>query len=290
MTTREQTALQKQLETIIFGTTTPAGKSFDLSLLALILASVAVVMLDSVEPYHDRYGLLFARLELGFTLVFTFEYLVRIWCTRNRAAYVTSFWGVVDLLAVLPTYVALMVPEAAPLLIIRLIRVMRIFRVLRLLELFAELTEILKVLRNTARTILVFFVLVMIVVVVFACLIYVIEGPQHGFTSIPMSVYWAVVTITTVGYGDLTPQTGLGKSVAAFGMLVGYSILAVPTAIITTKLWERLSRKRSVFVNWNCPVCSHGEHSPDALFCKRCGGELDIPEEVRTAALEQENP
>ena len=165
MTTHEQTALQKQLETIIFGTTTPAGRAFDLSLLALILASVAVVMLDSVEPYHDRHGMLFARLELGFTLVFTLEYLVRIWCTRNRGAYVTSFWGVVDLLAVLPTYVALMVPEAAPLLIIRLIRVMRIFRVLRLLELFAELTEILKVLRNTARTILVFFVLVMIVVV-----------------------------------------------------------------------------------------------------------------------------
>ena len=289
MTSREQSELQKRVEVIIFGTTTPAGKAFDLALLGLILASVVVVMLDSVLVYHNRHGALFSDLEMAFTLAFTAEYLVRIWSVRNRPAYITSFWGVVDLLAVLPTYIALVIPEAAPLLIIRLIRVMRIFRVLRLLELFAELTEILKVLRNTARTILVFFVLVMIVVVVFACLIYVVEGPEHGFTCIPMSVYWAVVTITTVGYGDLTPQTGLGKSIAAFGMLVGYSILAVPTAIITTKLWERLNKRRLLYVNWNCPVCSGGEHAPDAEFCKHCGGELDMPESVRQAALQQEN-
>ncbi len=286
---REQTALQERFEVIIFGTGTPAGKAFDLILLGLIVASVVVVMLDSVVPFNTRHGVLFARLELAFTLAFTVEYLIRIWSVHNRPAYITSFWGIVDLLAVLPTYVALLIPEAAPLLIIRLIRVMRIFRVLRLLELFAELTEILKVLQNTARTILVFFVLVMIVVVVFACLLYVVEGPERGFTSIPMSVYWAVVTITTVGYGDLTPQTGLGKSIAAFGMLVGYSILAVPTAIITTKLWERLSRRRASYANWNCPVCSGGEHTPDAAFCKHCGGKLDMPGSVRKAALEQEN-
>jgi voltage-gated potassium channel len=222
-------------------------------------------------------------------LLFTAEYFTRIWTTGNRLAYVTSFWGIVDLLALLPTYIAFLIPEAAPLLIIRLIRVMRIFRVLSLFELFAELTEIIKVLRNTARTILVFFVLVMIVVVVFACLIYVIEGPEHGFTSIPVSVYWAVVTITTVGYGDLTPQTGLGKSLAAFGMLVGYSILAVPTAIITAKLWERLNKRRILYVNWNCPICSAGEHTPDADFCKHCGGKLDMPESVRSAASGLEN-
>jgi voltage-gated potassium channel len=129
----------------------------------------------------------------------------------------------------------------------------------------------------------------MIVVIVFACLIYVIEGPEHGFSSIPLSVYWAVVTITTVGYGDLTPQTGLGKTLAAFGMLVGYSILAVPTAIITAKLWERLNKRRILYVNWNCPICSAGEHTPDAHFCKQCGGKLDMPESVRNTASGLEN-
>ena len=281
MTEREQSVVQKRVETIIFGTTTPAGKTFDISLLLIIVCSVTVVMLDSVASLHQQYGTLFAQLEMGFTVAFTIEYAARVWSARNRFAYITSFWGRIVLLALLPTYVAILVPEAAPLLVIRLIRVMRIFRVLRLLELFAELTEILKVLRNTARSILVFFVLVMVVVVVFACLIYVVEGPEHGFTSIPMSVYWAVVTITTVGYGDLTPQTGIGRTIAAFGMLVGYSILAVPTAIITTKLWERLNNRKPVWVNWNCPVCSKGEHTADADYCKHCGGELDMPSALR---------
>lgn len=289
MSIRNQSTRQQQLESIIFGTTTPAGKAFDLTLLAMIIISVVVVMMDSVATLHEQHGHFFMRLEIAFTLLFTVEYFTRIWATSNRAAYLTSFWGIIDLLALLPTYIAFLIPEAAPLLIIRLIRVMRIFRVLSLFELFAELTEIIKVLRNTARTILVFFVLVMIVVVVFACLIYVIEGPEHGFTSIPVSVYWAVVTITTVGYGDLTPQTGLGKSLAAFGMLVGYSILAVPTAIITAKLWERLNKRRILYANWNCPICSAGEHTPDADFCKHCGGKLDMPESVRSAASGLEN-
>jgi len=283
---RHQSSAQKRFETIIFGTTTPWGKAFDVGLLLVILCSVIVVMLDSVAPLHQQHGVLFARLEMAFTAAFTVEYVARIWSVRNRIAYALSFWGVVDLLALLPTYIALLVPEAAPLLVIRLIRVMRIFRVLRLLEMFAELNEILKVLRSTARSIAVFFVLVMVVVVVFACLIYVIEGPEHGFTSIPMSVYWAVVTITTVGYGDLTPQTGVGRSIASLGMLVGYSILAVPTAIITAKLWERLNNRKPVWANWNCPICSKGEHTHDAEFCKHCGGELDIPDSVRNKSLE----
>ena len=178
-------------------------------LLLMIVASVAIVMLDSMASLHQSYGPLFWRIEFGFTLLFTIEYLSRLWCVGNRRAYATSFWGFVDLLSILPTYVALVVPEAAPLLIIRLLRVMRVFRVLRLLEMFAELREILTVLRNTARTIFVFFALVMVVVVIFACLLYVVEGPRNGFTSIPMSIYWAIVTITTVGYGDIAPQTNV---------------------------------------------------------------------------------
>ncbi len=278
---RQQTPLQERIETIIFGTTTPAGRNFDLLLLVMILASVAVVMFDSIMPIHAQHGQLMHEIEVAFTLAFTAEYVVRIWCVRKRSAYIFSFWGVVDLLSILPTYIALLLPQAAPLLIIRLIRVMRIFRVLRLLELFSELSEIIAVMRNTSRSIFVFFIMVIIVVICFACLIYVIEGPEHGFTSIPYSIYWAVVTITTVGYGDVTPQTDMGKALAALGMLVGYSILAVPTAIITTKLWERLNNRKAIYLNWNCPVCGGGHHALDAIYCKHCAAKLDVPPELR---------
>ena len=284
MTDRQQSQRQHQIETVIFGTTTPAGRNFDLLLLLMIVASVAIVMLDSIAPLHTAYGNLFWQVEFAFTVAFTVEYFVRIWCAGNRKAYVTSFWGFVDLLSILPTYIALVAPEAAPLLIIRLFRVMRVFRVLRLLEMFAELREILTVLRNTARTIFVFFALVMVVVVIFACLLYVVEGPANGFTSIPTTIYWAIVTITTVGYGDVTPQTDLGRALAAMGMLIGYSILAVPTAIITAKLWDRLNNRKSSHLNWNCPVCMGVGHEADAKFCKHCSAELDIPDEVRLEA------
>lgn len=284
MEIRTQSARQKQLEAIIFGTETRAGRTFDLLLLFSIITSVAVVIIDSLAGVHARFGSTLYLIELSFTLLFTLEYVVRIWCIRRRRAYIFSFWGVIDLLSILPTYVALLLPQAAPLLVIRLIRVMRIFRVLRLLALFSELAEIINVLRNTARAIFVFFIMVIIVVVVFACTIYVIEGPEHGFTSIPMSIYWAVVTITTVGYGDLIPQTNLGRFIASFGMLVGYSILAVPTAIITTKLWERLNNRKQMLLNWNCPVCAMGDHALDASFCKHCGAELDVPAELRQIA------
>ena len=281
---RQQSPRQRHLEQIIFGTSTKAGRSFDLLLLLLIVSSVVVVMFDSIIDIHDRYGTLLQRVEVGFTLLFTVEYALRIWCVKHRKSYMLSFWGIVDLLSILPTYIAFLLPEAAPLLIIRLIRVMRIFRVLRLLELFSELNDIIEVLRKTSRAIFVFFLMVMIIVVVFGCVLYVIEGPEHGFTSIPMSIYWAVVTITTVGYGDMIPQTGLGRTLAAFGMLVGYSILAVPTAIITTKLWERLNRRNNDRLQWNCPVCALGDHSVDAQFCKHCGAQLDVPDDVRQQA------
>ncbi len=283
MNTRVQSPLQKHVETVIFGTTTPAGKTFDLLLLLLIVLSVGVVMLDSIASIHNQWGTWAYTLELGFTALFTLEYFTRIWCSHRRLAYISSFWGIIDLVAILPTYVALFFPDAAPLMVIRLIRVMRVFRVLRLLELFSELNEILAVLRNTARSIFVFFVLISVVVVVFGCLLYVIEGPEHGFSSIPLSIYWAIVTITTVGYGDLTPATPIGRAVASMGMLIGYAILAVPTAIITTKLWERLNQRQVKKLNWNCPVCARGGHNVEAVFCQHCGAELDVPDELRAA-------
>lgn len=272
-----------RLEVIIFGTSTTAGRNFDIALLFLILSSVAAVVIDSVPHLHAEYHAVLWRCEIFFTAIFTAEYLTRVWCTQQRRAYLVSFWGVIDLLAILPTYIAILTPEAAPLAVVRLLRVVRIFRILRLMSLFTELNDILTALKNTARSIFVFLIMVMLVVIVFACIMYVIEGSNSGFESIPMSVYWAVVTITTVGYGDLVPQTPAGRFVASFGMLVGYSIIAVPTAIITRELWERINRRQepAQTLPWNCPVCAKDGHTVDAQFCRHCGAALDVPSDIR---------
>lgn len=277
-----QSPLQQTFSTIIFGTETPAGKTFDILLIVAILSSVAVVMLDSIPELNTVYGALYWRIELIFTLIFTLEYGVRIWCSSNRRAYVTSLYGIVDLLSILPTYFALMFPDAgaASLIIIRLLRVLRIFRILRLFGLLHEFGEILQVLRNSARAVFVFFSMVIILTVIFGCLMYVLEGPGNGFTSIPISIYWAIVTITTVGYGDVVPVTTAGRAVSALGMLTGYSIIAVPTAIVTTKLYERLNR-RTNSLDWNCPNCAMTGHTRDASFCKHCGADLEVPDQLR---------
>lgn len=270
---RQQSELQKRFYTVIFGTETPAGKWFDIAIIALILASVLVVMADSMPGAHPDHKALFWQLEIGFTVLFTIEYLVRIWCAPNRRAYVTSTYGVIDLLAILPTYLALLVPGTAPLLIVRLLRILRIFRVLRLLEFLDEANELAGALRNSARKIFVFFSMVLLMMVVFGSLIYVIEGPENGFTSIPISIYWAVVTITTVGYGDLTPLTWAGRTIAVIGMLTGYAIIAVPTGIVTAELAISNQRHRLRHLR-NCTQCARADHDPDADYCKHCGAEL----------------
>lgn len=281
-----QSALRRRIELIIFGTGTLAGRRFDIALLGLILLSVAIVIADSVPELNQTFGERFWLIELCFTLLFTVEYGVRIWCTHNRRAYITSFWGLIDLLAILPTYIAIGYPAAEPLVVVRLLRVLRVFRVFRLIALFSELNEILAVLRSTARSIFVFLIMVLLVMVVFASVIYVIEGPASGFVSLPVSIYWAVVTITTVGYGDLVPQTPAGRFIAGAGMLVGYSIIAVPTAIITRKLWERINeRDTNRSLPWNCPVCAKQGHALDARHCKYCGAQLDVPKDVRERAI-----
>ena len=191
--------IRDAVETVIFVTETRGGNLFDVALLITILASVKIVMLDSMYVFHSVYGDLLRTFEIGFTLLFTVEYLVRLWCVRNPMAYAISFWGVIDLLAILPTFLTLFVPEASSLIVIRLLRVLRVFRILHLFELHEEYIEIIRVLRATSRSIPVFFSLVMVTVVVSGCLLYVIDGPEHGFVSIPMGIFWAVVTITTVG-------------------------------------------------------------------------------------------
>lgn len=279
MSHRDQTPLQLKFYEVIFGTETKSGKWFDLALIAVILISVIVIMLDSIASLDIRFGNLFLQLEWVFTLMFTLEYMARIWCTPNRRAYVFSLYGVVDLLALLPTYLSLLIPQAAPLLIIRLLRILRIFRVLRLLTMLNEANELAAALQRSGRKIFVFFALVMIIATIFGCLLYVIEGPANGFDDIPTSVYWAIVTITTVGYGDVTPLTTLGRAVSAAGMLVGYAIIAVPTGIITAELTsaQRSKRARDSMKARNCTNCSAVERDSHAHYCRLCGAGLPRP-------------
>jgi len=259
------------LNTVIFGTGTPAGRNFDLCLIYAISASVLLVMLDSVEPLHRHYGEILFILEWGFTLAFTLEYLARIYCTTNRRNYLTSFFGMVDLLSILPTYLSLLLPGANILLVIRLLRVLRIFRILRLIRYLNEANVLLRSLKMSRRKVLVFFIAVLVLTAIYGSLMYVVEGPENGFTSIPRSIYWAIVTMTTVGYGDITPQTVLGQAIAAVAMLTGYAIIAVPTGIITAELTAEIRRER---INALCAKCSRSGHESDALFCKYCGAEL----------------
>ncbi len=279
MSHRQQTPLQLKCYEVIFGTETPAGKWFDLALIAIIITSVIVIMLDSIASLDEQYGQLFFRLEWMFTLLFTVEYLTRIWCTPNRRAYVLSLYGSVDLLAVLPTYLSIFIPQTAPLLIIRLLRILRIFRVLRLLTLLSEANDLAAALQRSGRKIFVFFSIVIILATIFGCLLYVIEGPGNGFDDIPTSVYWAIVTITTVGYGDVTPVTTAGRAVSAAGMLVGYAIIAVPTGIITAELTvaQQIKKQRTALLARNCTNCATVEPDPHAHYCRNCGSHLPRP-------------
>jgi len=279
MSKRLQSPLQQKFYEVIFGTETPAGKWFDIGLILVILASVAVILLDSVDPLDVGSAALYLRLEWAFTAVFTVEYLIRIWCAPNRKGYVFSAYGVVDLLALLPTYLSLLLPQTAPLLIIRLLRILRIFRVLRLLTMLNEANILAAALRRSARKIFVFFAFMLILTTIFGCLVYVAEGGRNGFDNIPVSIYWAIVTITTVGYGDVAPQTVIGRAIASVGMLIGYAVIAVPTGIVTAELTlsQEARRKQEVQDSRNCSNCSARETDPGAHYCRKCGSHLPKP-------------
>lgn len=272
MTRREQNPLQRRLYLIIFGTDTTSGKWFDILLIFTILASVAVVVIDSLASVHSRYGDALHRIEWVFTILFTIEYVLRIWIAQNRRAYVLSLYGVIDLLSILPTYLALLIPQTAPLLIIRLLRILRVFRVLRLLEYLQEANLVAGAIRKSARQIIVFFSIVITLMVVFGCLMYVLEGPDNGFENIPVSVYWAIVTVTTVGYGDVVPVTGAGRAISALAMLLGYAIIAVPTGIFTSNMVVR--RQGAENGPLNCPQCARAGHELDSRYCRFCGSSL----------------
>jgi voltage-gated potassium channel len=259
------------LHELIFEAETRAGKGFDVLLIASILASVGVVMLDSIGSVRSQYGRLFYGIEWFFTLMFTVEYILRLLCVGRPLKYAVSFYGVVDLLAIIPTYLSLVLPGSQYLLVIRILRILRIFRILKLVQYLGEARLLVTALRASGRKIAVFLYTVLTLVVIFGSLIYVIEGGEHGFTSIPRSIYWAIVTLTTVGYGDISPQTGLGQTLASVVMILGYAIIAVPTGIVTVEMSQRFGRKVSTQA---CPECGAEGHDVDARYCKSCGAGL----------------
>lgn len=266
---KTENRLRLHLHEIIFEADTPAGKLFDLVLQFSIVVSVLIVMLDSVASFQLKYGELFTLAEWIFTLLFTAEYLLRLWCIGKPLKYARSFFGVVDLLSILPTYIALLHPGGQVLLSIRILRLLRIFRILKLVQFVGEAETLMHSLRASARKIIVFLLTVLTLVVIFGSIMYLVEGEENGFTSIPRSIYWAVVTLTTVGYGDIAPRTNLGQAISSLIMVLGYGIIAIPTGIVTAEL----AFKKQVTTQ-SCPECSAYGHDPDAEFCKYCGEKL----------------
>jgi voltage-gated potassium channel len=262
---------RERLRQIIFEADTPAGKAFDVVLLVAIAFSVLTVMLESVAGVRERAGPAFDVIEWAITALFTVEYLARLSVVERPLRYARSFFGVVDLLAVLPSYLSLFVPGADRLTVIRSVRLLRIFRVFKLGRFLGEQNLLMISLRLSRAKILVFLITVLILDLILGTLMYVIEGAASGFTSIPVALYWAIVTQTTVGYGDIAPVTPLGQALAAVVMLIGYGIIAVPTGIITAEIVEAA---RAPITTRSCPHCTSEGHLPDARYCKDCGQPL----------------
>ncbi len=267
------TGWRAALHQIIYEADTPAGRLFDKALIAAILLSVLVVMLDSVSWISEEYGTALYVAEWFFTVLFTIEYALRLACVARPLKYATSTFGIIDLLAVVPTYIDLLLPGGRYLMAVRILRVLRIFRTFKLFAYMDEGAYILRALKASRRKVSVFLFAVMNLVVVLGSLMYLIEGEESGFTSIPRSVYWCVVTLTTVGYGDIAPQTTLGMGVATAVMIIGYGIIAIPTGIVTVEMVQQAAASRKS--TQACPSCVAEGHDTDAVFCKCCGSKLN---------------
>lgn len=279
---KPKSSFKHQLHLIIQEADTPMGKAFDIILLLAILASVFVVMLDSVAFISNRFAQLFFYLEWTFTIFFTIEYFLRIYITRNPFKnYIFSFYGIIDLLAILPTYLSLIVTGTQFMMVIRIFRLLRVFRILKLGR-YVSATQVLRnSLMNSRHKIAVFLEIIVTIVILMGSIMYIIEGPENGFTSIPRGIYWAIVTLTTVGYGDIAPHTVPGQFIASIIMIMGYAIIAVPTGIVSSEMIKSDQRRK---VNLNtrvCEECQCKEHDDDAIFCKKCGGHL-FAEDLQT--------
>jgi voltage-gated potassium channel len=277
-------ARQKMYE-VIFETETTAGRTFDVVLIAAILVSVAVIMLESVASVQLEYGGALRSAEWFFTVLFTAEYVARLWCAGRPTVYARSFFGVIDLLAILPTYVSLLFPGGQVLTVVRILRVLRVFRILKLARYMGEARVLGQALRASRYKITVFVMAVLSITVIVGSLMYLIEDQASGFTSIPQSVYWAIVTLTTVGFGDITPQTPLGQALASVVMIMGYGIIAVPTGILTAEIVETARSQRGP----KCPGCERDGHDWDASHCKWCGGLLEPPPSQMSPAPAEES-
>ena len=268
----KEQSLKEKWHEIIFEADTFWGKTFDVVLLIAILLSILAVMLESVETIRTQYPEELYYLEWTFTILFTLEYMARLWTLKNHWKYVFSFFGIVDLLSILPSYLSIFFPGAHSFLIIRSIRLLRVFRVLKMVRFLGEASQLSSALKASRAKITVFIGAVFILVVILGTAMYVIEGGENGFTSIPKSIYWAVVTLTTVGYGDIAPQTPIGQALATLIMILGYGIIAVPTGIVSAEF-----NKAHASENLNtqsCPNCGMEGHDSDAKFCKECGARL----------------
>ena len=267
---------------IVFESDTPATKSFDVVLVVLIFFSVGIIMLDSIEQYHQRFGRVFYYIEWVITLLFTIELGLRIYCLEKPWIYLKSFYGIIDVLAVLPTWLALALPWAQTLIVLRLLRTLRLFRVLEMMALVGQGKLMLAALMRSRGQILLFLFTVLMLVIVFSSLLYLIEPKEAGFTSIPKSIYWGIVTLTTVGYGDVVPVTPLGQFISVMIMLSGYSIIALPAGVFSAEVIRTLREER--YSDEACPGCGAHQHEFDALYCKRCGSWLDEETEQPDAA------
>jgi voltage-gated potassium channel len=267
---------REKLRVIIFEADTPAGKAFDVGLLVAIVLSVVAVMFDSVASFRSSHGARLDRAEWIFTLLFTVEYILRLICSPRPLHYARSFFGIVDLFAILPTYLSMLLPGVESLAVIRGLRLLRIFRVFKLGQFLGEASLLQDALTASRHKITVFLGTISILVTILGAAMYLIEGAENGFTSIPTAIYWAIVTMTTVGYGDLAPVTVSGKFLASIVMIMGYSIIAVPTGIVTAEIVESAAASRRITTR-SCPNCLTEGHERNASYCKDCGASLEVP-------------
>lgn len=265
--------LRLQLYEIVFESDTRSGRMYDILLLICIVAGVVVVALESVSTLPDSLDAWFLGLEWFFTIIFTFDYFVRVWIVPNKRKYIFSFFGIIDLLSILPTYLGLLFVGAQSLMVIRSIRLLRIFRIFKLTRYVGEGQNLARALNSSKHKIIVFLVTILTSVIITGTLMYLVEGPVHGFTSIPKSIYWAIVTMTTVGYGDIAPQTAIGQTLASFIMILGYGIIAVPTGIVSAEMVYQKNKEK--ITTQVCPYCLKEGHDVDAIHCKYCGGRLN---------------
>ncbi len=264
--------MKKKLYDIIFEADTKTGKLFDITLLIIIIISIALVMLESVSSLDVDFHSFFLWSEWIITIIFTLEYILRIWVLKKPASYIFSFYGIIDLLSIIPTYLSLVLIGTQSLLVIRALRLLRIFRILKISRYTSEGGKIISALKASSAKISVFLFAVLMIVIIIGTVMYLVEGAENGFTSIPRSIYWAIVTITTVGYGDISPQTSLGQMIAGFTMILGYVIIAVPTGIVSLEL---ANDNKKIITTQVCPNCVTEGHDHDATFCKCCGEKLN---------------